>query len=136
MPFLAHADAQPAVCMLLVLQALPLPTAPEQGVLEALRDRIAVRDPGMRQSMLARLFGTTLELLQVRLLWGPCMCGTFCCVLSTAQLQPICCCAGGHVGALHTRSSAAARCCGPRQQPGAGKGTIFAAHVGCSGIGR
>lgn len=74
LPFLAHADAQPAICMLLMLQVLPSPKAPDQAVLAALKHRAAVQGgPGTRESMLVQIFSTTVELLQVRLPWHPSM---------------------------------------------------------------
>lgn len=75
-PFLAHADFQPAVCLLFVLQVLPaLKEAPDQAVLRALHARTKTEDVAARQSTLAQLFSTTLELLQVCqgsiFLWPP-----------------------------------------------------------------
>jgi hypothetical protein len=64
--FLAHADFRPAACLLFVLQVLPTPgEAPDQVVLRALHARTLTVDIAARQSALAQLFSTTLELLQV-----------------------------------------------------------------------
>lgn len=73
MPFLAHADAQPATCLLLVLQMLkpsstPGTAAAPDASLQGLKKRLCTHAVagGAQQFMVPQVFSTVLEMLKVK----------------------------------------------------------------------
>lgn len=68
MPFLAHADVQPATTLLFILSCIPSPVRVphDSSVLHALIERLTVKASfSARQAMLAQIFNTVCELLMV-----------------------------------------------------------------------
>ena len=71
-PFLAHADAQPAICLLATLQLLtppatPAPVGAPDAVVQALEARLGLHAVAGSAgwSIVPQVFSTILEMLQV-----------------------------------------------------------------------
>lgn len=69
-PFLDHADAEPATCLLFIMACLPSPVAvpAKSPVLRALTRRLTAQGSEARLDMLSQILTTVCKLFQVGIL--------------------------------------------------------------------